>query len=75
MPLQFGATGYLTPRQIAQIKQWIELGAPFDHVPDSGAGPGDAASREGSAPSAPDSQAGDAAHGDAAPKDASVESG
>jgi hypothetical protein len=76
MPLQFGATGYLTPRQIAQMKRWIELGAPFDHIPDSGS---EAGAADGSAPDASEvfsrDAAVDAPRRDAAPADASAESG
>jgi len=72
MPPQFGPAGYLSSRQIEQMKRWIELGAPFDHVPDSGSEAGPAAPEDATAP---DSSMGDAAPRDAAPKDASVESG
>jgi hypothetical protein len=80
MPLQFGATGYLTSRQIAQMKRWIELGAPFDHVPDSGSEAGHpAGSADGAAPDASEvfsrDASVDAPRRDAAPADASAESG
>ncbi len=39
MPLTFGGSGQLNRRQLAQLKQWIERGAPDDSIWDSGEAP------------------------------------
>jgi hypothetical protein len=38
MPLLYGTTGQLDPREVEQIRSWIERGAPDDSVADAAIG-------------------------------------